>query len=126
MVNKRINTRFFSKQQENSVAKIIVGNTVPNSGARPYQKGDVTSAFEVQMDDAGNVIKEKESWLIECKVSTTPKQSFAIKKQWLETIKEEAFQAGKMNYAVAFSFGPKQENYYILTEDKFKQLFGEE
>ena len=56
----------------------------------------------------------------------TSKQSFAIKKQWLETIKEEAFQAGKMNYALAFSFGPNQSNYYILSEDKFKQLFGSE
>ena len=56
----------------------------------------------------------------------TPKQSFAIKKTWLETLKEEAFQAGKTNYALVFSFGPKQENYYILSEQKFKELFGDE
>jgi hypothetical protein len=121
MVNKKISTRFFSKQQENSVAKTITGKTVANSGARPYQKGDVSTSG----DKTGTTVAA-DSWLIECKTSTTPKQSFAIKKQWLETIKEEAFQAGKMNYAVAFSFGPKQENYYILSEDKFKQLFGEE
>ena len=40
MVNKKISTRFFSKQQENKVAKLINGKTVANSGARPYQKGD--------------------------------------------------------------------------------------
>lgn len=120
MVNKRISTRFFSKQQETGVAKFIGGNTVPNSGARPYQKGDVTKSSD--FSDPENY-KAQESWLFELKTSTTPKQSFAIKKQWLETIKEEAFQAGKMNYALAFSFGPKQENYYILTEEKFKQLF---
>lgn len=110
MVNKKISTRFFSKQQENQVAKVIGGKTTPNSGARPYQKGDVSSSGE-------------ESWLIECKTTITPKQSFAIKKQWLETIKEEAFQAGKMNYALAFNFGPNQENYYVLSEQKFRQLF---
>lgn len=118
MVNKRISTRFFSKQQETSVAGVIKGKTVANSGARPYQKGDISKA-----SDNTDPTLSGESWLIEAKTSTTPKQSFAIKKQWLETIKEEAFQAGKMNYALAFSFGPKQENYYILTEEKFKQLF---
>ena len=101
MVNKRISTRFFSKQQENSIAKVTGGKTVPNSGARPYEN----------------------SWLFEAKTCTTSKQSFAIKKQWLDTIKEEAFQAGKMNYALVFNFGPKQENYYILSEQKFKELF---
>lgn len=115
MVNKRINTRFFSKQQENSVARITKGSTIANSGARPYQKGDACTSGHGE-----------NSWLFECKTCTTSKQSFAIKKQWLETIKEEAFQAGKMNYALVFSFGPKQENYYILSEDKFKQLFEEE
>ena len=126
MVNKRLSTRFFSKTQENSVAKLTGGKPTPNSGARPYNKGDVSVSSHVEYDEEGNVVSERESWLFEAKTCMTPKQSFAIKKQWLETIKEEAFQAGKMNYALVFSFGPKQENYYILTEEKFKQLFGDE
>lgn len=109
-MNKRISTRFFSKQQENKVAEIINGRTTPNSGATKYQKGDVSSSGE-------------ESWLLECKTCMTPKQSFSIRKQWLEDIREEALQAGKMNYAVVFNFGPKQENYYILSEKKFRELF---
>jgi hypothetical protein len=121
MVNRRISTRFFSRQQETHVADIIGGKTTPNSGARPYQKGDVSSSG----DKSGDSVAD-ESWLLEAKTCTTPKQSFSIKKQWLETIKEEAFQAGKMNYALVFSFGPKQDNYYILSEDKFKQLFEKE
>ena len=112
MVNKKVSTRFFSSQQEKSVAKIINGKTVPNSGARPYQKGDISTPGHGE-----------NSWLLEAKTCTTEKKSFAIKKQWLETIKEEAFQAGKMNYALVFNFGPKQENYYILSEQKFKELF---
>ena len=94
---------------------MIGGRTTPNSGATKYQKGDVVTPGHGE-----------NSWLLEMKTSMTPKQSFSIKKQWLETIKEEAFQAGKMNYAVVFSFGPKQENYYILNEQKFKELFGED
>lgn len=121
MVNRKISTRFFSKQQETSVAKATQGKTTPNSGARPYAKGDVSTS-RLSYDENGE-LQEKEDFLFECKTSMTPKQSFAIKKQWLETLKEEAFQAGKMNYALVFSFGPKQENYYILSEAKFKQLF---
>lgn len=122
MVNKRISTRFFSKQQENKIADIVGGKPTPNSGARPYAKGDVCTSKDLTSENP----LAQEDWMFEAKTSMTAKQSFAIKKQWLETLKEEAFQAGKMNYALVFSFGPKQDNYYILTEDKFKQLFGEE
>ena len=114
-MNRKLSTRFFSSQQEKSVAKMIGGRTTPNSGATKYQKGDVVTPGV-----------DENSWMLEMKTCMTPKQSFAIKKQWLETIKEEAFQAGKMNYALVFSFGPKQENYYILSEDKFLQLFGDQ
>lgn len=122
MVNKRLSTRFFSKQQEEGVAKMINGKTTPNSGATKYQKGDISTNNSKQKPPEQDI----GDFLFEAKTCMTPKQSFAIKKQWLETLKEEAFQAGKMNYALVFSFGPKQENYYILTEDKFKQLFGDE
>ena len=115
MTQRKLSSRYYSKKQENSIAETIGGKTTPNSGARPYQKGDVSTKGH-----------DENSWLIEAKTCMTSKQSFAIKKQWLETIKEEAFQAGKMNYALAFSFGPNQPNYYILSEDKFKQLFGSE
>ena len=114
-MNKRLSTRYYSKQQEKAVADAIGGRTTPNSGARPYTKGDVVTAGH-----------DEKSILVECKTSMTDKQSFAIKKQWLETLKEEAFQAGKSMYALAFSFGPKQENYYILSEQKFKELFDDE
>lgn len=119
-MNKRLSTRYYSKQQENKAASILGGKPVANSGARPYQKGDVTKSADYT--DPENY-SAQESWLLECKTCMTDKQSFAIKKQWLETIKEEAFQAGKNNYALVFSFGPKQENYYILSEKKFKELF---
>lgn len=121
-MTKKISTRFFSKKQENKVANDIGGKTTPNSGARPYQKGDISVSQQYNIQEDGT-IKEKESWLLEAKTCMTNKQSFSIKKQWLEGIKEEALQAGKMNYALVFSFGPNQENYYILNEKKFKELF---
>ena len=111
-MNKKPN-RHFSKLQEKYVAKIVRGSTTPNSGATPYKKGDVeTYGFD--------------SWLIECKTCKEPKLSFSIKKDWLRIAKQESIQQGKMNYAIAFNFGPNQPNYYIIDEDKFKQLFEEE
>lgn len=106
MTQNRKSTRYYSKLQETSVAKALGGKTTPNSGATNYIKGDTIG----------------KDWLIECKTSMTPKQSFSIKKEWLTGIREEAIQQGKMNYAVAFSYGPRQENYYIVTESKFKEL----
>lgn len=102
----RNSTRFYSKKQENDVAEVLGGRTTPNSGATQYIKGDVSAKH----------------WLLECKTCMTNKKSFSIRKEWLTGIKEEAKQQGKMNYAVAFNFGPGQENYYILTEKKFKEL----
>ena len=106
-------TRHFSKIQEKQVAKLIGGKTTPNSGATPYIKGDVVK------NDIDN------SWLIECKTCTTNKQSFAIKKEWLTSTKKQAFESGKLYYALAFNYGPNQENYYIIDEKKFKEIINE-
>ena len=106
MTYNRKSTRFYSKMQENNVAKVLGGKCTPNSGATKYYKGDVSSS----------------EWLIECKTCMSNKQSFAIKKDWIKGIKEDAFQQGKMNYALAFNFGPNQENYYIIDEKKFKEI----
>ena len=106
----RNSTRYFSKLQENQVAKELGGKTTPNSGATKYRKGDVVL----------------DNWLLECKTCMTSKQSYAIKKQWLITLKEEAIGQGKTGYAIVFNYGPNQDNYYILSEKVFKQLIENE
>lgn len=109
MTQNKKSTRFYSNKQEKEVAKLINGRTQPNSGATTYFSGDVKSSGQG-------------SWLIECKTCVTNKQSFSIKKQWLLDTKEEAKQQGKYNYGLAFSFGPNQPNYYIIDEQKFKEI----
>ena len=106
MTSNRKSTRYFSKIQEKQVSKVLGGKPTPNSGATKYIKGDVVSKH----------------WLLECKTCMTNKQSFSIKKQWLTGIQEEAKQQGKSNYAVVFNYGPNQDNYYIITEQKFKEI----
>ena len=99
-------TRHFSSKQEKSVAKAVGGRQVSNSGATDFQKGDVVS----------------DKFLLECKTKTKNSDSMSIKKEWLEKNKREALFMGKEHSALAFNFGPDQENYYIIEEYLFKEL----
>lgn len=108
-----MNTRKFSSRQEKSIARKFGGKQVSNSGATSFDKGDVSL----------------ENFLIEAKTCVNEKNSFTIKKDWLEKINKERFSKRKRFYALAFQFGPKQENYFILDERTFKifvDLLGEQ
>ena len=99
-------TRAYSKNQENYVAKKFGGDRVKNSGATPFQKGDVNL----------------EDMLIECKTKTSPSESISIKKEWLEKNAKESLFMGKKYSALAFNFGPNEKNYYIIDEYLFELL----
>lgn len=98
-------TRYYSKLQENRVAKDLGGKRTANSGATAFNKGDVT------LDD----------WLIEAKTCISEKKSFTIKKDWLTKNKEEAFAMNKQNSALVFDFGDG-EDYYVVDAKTFKKL----
>lgn len=98
-----MNTRKFAKKQEQTLASLLNAKRQANSGATPFAKGDVKTR----------------GILIECKTCVSDKKSFAIKKDWLEKNKEEAFAMGKDYAVLAFNFGPGQKNYYILDEKAF-------
>ena len=99
-------TRYFSSRQEKQVAKVVNGKQTANSGATAFSKGDVTTDL----------------FLLECKTCMEDKQSFSIKKEWLEKNKEEAFAVGKDYSALVFNFGPNSKNYYVIDEKLFKVL----
>lgn len=103
-------TRFYSNKQEKHVAKELNGKQQPNSGATTFKKGDVCA------DD----------WLIECKTCTKLKDSFSIKKEWLEKNLRESVLVGKEYNALAFNFGPNEKMYYIIDEKTFEELFSHE
>ena len=106
MTYNKNSTRYYSGRQEKKVAKIIGGKTTANSGATTFSVGDV----------------ESDNILIECKTCKTEKQSFAIKKDWLDKLEEEAFSVNKQYYALAFNYGPDTDNYFILNERNFKHF----
>ena len=99
-------TRVYSKKQENTIADKFSGNRQKNSGATPFEKGDV------KLDDI----------LIECKTKTTKSDSISIKREWLEKIDKESLFMGKQYGVLAFNFGPGEENHYIIDECLFKKL----
>lgn len=101
-------TRFFSTQQENAVAQALGGRRTPNSGASTFAAGDI--------------VQEDASMLIECKTLMSDKDSFSIKKDWIEKNKMEAFEMRLDNHCIAFNFGPNQPNYYVIDELTMKFL----
>ena len=99
-------TRYYSSKQEKQVAKTVNGRLVPNSGAIKFGAGDV----------------QTDKILFECKTCTKEKQSFSIKKEWLEKNEEEAFSVGKQYSVLVFNFGENTDNYYVLNERTFKKF----
>lgn len=98
--------RYYSDRQEKQIVKKIGGKQTSNSGATSFQKGDIKT----------------KTFLIEAKTVTKVKDSFSIKKSWLIKNKEEAFAMNRQYNALAFNFGPDEQNYYIIDEKLFKIL----
>lgn len=101
-------TRYYSDIQEKSVCKALGAQQQPNSGAGHWRKGDCRQT-DVSM-------------LIECKTCTSDKDSFSIKKEWIEKNKFEAFECRLAESCIAFNFGPNQPNYYVINEKLMKFL----
>ena len=100
-------TRYYSSKQEKQVAKAIGGKLTANSGATMFGgKGDLLT----------------DQFLIECKTKTSKSESISIKKEWFTKNDQEKIFMGKKYSAVAFNFGPDENNYYIIDEYLFQTL----
>lgn len=95
-----------STRQEKAIAKKLEMKRTPNSGATPYNKGDI----------------QDRHWILEAKTCMEPKKSFSIKKDWLDTLKEEMYASNKDYRALCFDFGDEKDRYYILDENTFKYV----
>jgi len=95
-------TRYYSDLHEKSVCKALNAVQQPNSGAGKFKKGDC--------------IQKDISMLIECKCSTSEKNSFAIKKEWIDKNIVECKDMRMDNSCICFNFGPGTDNYYVISE----------
>lgn len=108
MKENKNSTRYYSDKQEKSVCKALGGTQVSNSGAGLFKKGDV--------------IIESASMLVECKCQMSEKQSYSVKKETLNKLKEETFANRLNNNCLCFNFGPDSDNYYVISEKLMKYL----
>ncbi len=108
MTKNKESTRYFSTIQEEYICKKFNATRQPNSGASLFRKGDC--------------VNYNASLLLECKTTTSDKDSFSIKKDWIEKNKDEAFTQRVFNGCIAFNFGPNQSNYFVIDEKLMKFL----
>lgn len=106
MTKNKNATRYYSMKQEEYISGILNGKVQPGSGSPHFYCGDVVT------DD----------WLIECKTSMKPKESFAIKKDWIIKNERERMDLQKPYSSLVFQFEPDGENYFIVNEKTFKIL----
>lgn len=100
-----MSTRDYSLEQEKYIAKLLGGKVTPNSGGTKFGGGDVLA----------------KPFLIEAKTTVKEKQSFSVKKDWIEKSNEQAFEQGMDFGVVAFQFEPDGDNYFILDEKQFAE-----
>ena len=72
-------TRDYSDKQEKHIAKVTGGKVQSNSGGTKFGGGDVHT----------------DKFFIEAKTPAIERKSFTIMKDWLEKMKEQAFEQGK-------------------------------
>lgn len=101
-------TRYYSKKQEQSVAKAVGGKQTANSGATMFG-----GKSDVSIDGLFN---------LECKTKVKPSDSITVKKEWIEKNTREALFDGHPYSSVVINFGPGEPNYYIIDESLFEEL----
>ena len=106
MAKNKEATRYFSSKQEQHIAKLLNGRCTSNSGATHLTAGDVIAG----------------DWLIECKTSMKPKESFSIKKEWIEKNERERMDLQIPYSALVFQFEEDGTNYFVLDEKTFKKM----
>ena len=102
-----MSTRDVSSKQEEFVAFVLNGEVTPNSGAGHTKKGDVL------LDDFG---------IIECKTKMKPSTNMTIKKEWIDTVRKEAFETGRDFWAIVFDFGQLGDEYAVISMAELQHL----
>ena len=92
--------------QENNIARLLGGRVQSNSGGTRFGGGDV----------------QTEHFFIEAKTPTKEQTSFSIKKEWMDKMREQAFEQGKQQSALAFRFSPDGDDYFVINSRLMKEL----
>ena len=96
----------YSVSQENDIARLLGGRVQSNSGGTRFGGGDVQTA----------------QFFIEAKTPTKEQTSFSIKREWIEKMREQAFQQGKYHSSLAFRFSPDGDDYFVIDSRLMREL----
>lgn len=96
----------YSASQENDIARLLGGRVQSNSGGTRFGGGDVHTV----------------RFFIEAKTPTKPQTSFSIKKEWIDKMREQAFEQGKHLSALAFRFEPDGDDYFVINSRLMREL----
>lgn len=96
----------YSVSQENDIARLLGGRVQSNSGGTRFGGGDV----------------QTKEFFIEAKTPTKEQSSFSIKREWMEKMREQAFEQGKYHCALAFRFDPDGNDYFVINSRLMQEL----
>lgn len=96
----------YSASQESDIARLLGGRVQSNSGGTRFGGGDVQTA----------------EFFIEAKTPTKEQTSFSIKKEWIDKMREQAFEQGKYHCALAFRFDPDGNDYFVINSRLMQEL----
>ena len=61
-------------------------------------------------------------FFIEAKTPTKEQTSFSIKKEWIDKMREQSFEQGKVHSSLAFRFAPDGEDYFVINSRLMREL----
>ena len=96
----------YSASQEHDIARLLGGRVQSNSGGTRFGGGDVHT----------------EMFFIEAKTPTKEQTSFSIKREWIDKMREQAFEQGKYHSSLAFRFAPDEDDYFVINSRLMQAL----
>lgn len=61
-------------------------------------------------------------FFIEAKTPTKEQTSFSVKREWIDKMREQAFEQGKYHCALAFRFDPDGDDYFVIDSRLMREL----
>lgn len=98
---KELTRKEASELQEVRIAKFFGGQVTPRSGGGPWKNGDILTPGD-------------NGWIVECKTTVAPVQSFSVAKSVIDKTNQERVQMHKANMALAFTLGETFDDYFVL------------
>jgi len=90
-------------KQEIEIARYTGGKFQSNSGGTKFGGGDVHT----------------KTFFIEAKCHLKEKKTFSIPLDWLDKAKEQSFEQGKENWALAIRYDESGEDYFVIPKREF-------